>query len=77
MSLQRFILDTIKTIKTDIENHNKRILYQTIFNSRSSFHDRFLIIDDVVYHVGASVKIWEKKLMCSDKVNELTPRSHR
>jgi hypothetical protein len=34
----------------------------------SSFHDRFLIIDDTVYHIGASLKDLGKKLFAFSKM---------
>ena len=34
----------------------------------SNFHDRFLIIDEVVYHFGASLKDLGKKLFAFSKM---------
>lgn len=33
-------------------------------------HDRFLIIDDAVYHIGASIKDVGKKLFAFSKMGE-------
>jgi hypothetical protein len=33
------------------------------------FHDRFLIIDHVVYHLGSSLKDLGKKLFAFSKIN--------
>ena len=44
-------------------------------NSRKTFrkaHDRFLIIDDTVYHVGASFKDLGKKLTAFSKMEIMT-----
>ena len=35
---------------------------------RSDIHDRFLIIDDTVYHLGASLKDLGKKLFAFSKM---------
>ncbi len=41
--------------KLDVEKHNAQYAAIPVFVFRKS-HDRFLIIDDSVYHIGASVK---------------------
>ena len=35
---------------------------------RTSFHDRFLLIDEDVYHIGASLKDLGKRLFAFDKM---------
>ena len=35
---------------------------------RTSFHDRFLIVDEDVYHIGASLKDLGKRLFAFDKM---------
>ena len=35
---------------------------------RTSFHDRFLIVDENVYHIGASLKDLGKRLFAFDKM---------
>lgn len=45
-----------ETIKTDIEKYNKQYSPIEYIQFSKAVHDRFLIIDDVVYHMGASVK---------------------
>ena len=59
------------TIRQDIERHNDQ--YSPI-NLRfyQKVHDRFLIIDDVVYHVGASFKDLGKKLFAVSKMESIT-----
>lgn len=55
-------------LKLDLEKHNSQ--YQPInieyFNKS---HDRFLIIDDEVYHIGASLKDLRKKMFAFSKLN--------
>ena len=36
--------------------------------TRSHFHDRFLIIDDQIYHMGASLKDLGRKLFAFSKM---------
>ena len=51
----------------DLARHNQQ--YPPIAVTESPrFHDRFLIIDDVVYHIGASVKDLGKKLFAFSKM---------
>ena len=45
-----------QTIKTDIEKFNKQYSPIEYIQFSKAIHDRFLIIDDDVYHMGASVK---------------------
>ena len=47
--------------KLDLQKHNKQYS-PVVVNIYTKAHDRFLIIDDKVYHVGASVKDLGKKL---------------
>ena len=46
--------------KLDVEKHNAQYAAIPVYVFRKS-HDRFLIIDDSVYHIGASVKDLGKK----------------
>lgn len=51
----------------DLERHNQQ--YNPIIVTESHrFHDRFLIIDSVVYHIGASLKDLGKKLFAFSKM---------
>jgi hypothetical protein len=56
-----------ETLKLDLERHNRQ--YPTV-NVRECdrFHDRFLIIDDTVYHLGASLKDLGKKLFAFSRM---------
>ena len=62
-----------ETIKTDIEKYNKQYSPIEYIQFSKAVHDRFLIIDDVVYHMGASVKDMGKSLCAVTKMN-ITPQ---
>jgi hypothetical protein len=54
-------------LQLDLTKHNTQ--YEPIDISKSdSFHDRFLIIDTAVYHIGASLKDLGKKLFAFSKM---------
>ncbi|MDR0304557.1 MAG: virulence RhuM family protein [Chitinispirillales bacterium] len=54
-------------LQLDLEKHNTQ--YEPIIMLIStSFHDRFLIIDNTVYHIGASLKDLGKKLFAFSKM---------
>lgn len=55
----------------DLEKHNAQYPVVEVFVSKKS-HDRFLIIDDKVYHVGASIKDLGKKLCAVTLLNSIT-----
>lgn len=63
-----------QAIKTDIEKFNKQ--YPTIkyIQFSKAIHDRFLIIDDDVYHMGASVKDMGNSFCAITKMEE-TPQT--
>ena len=50
-------------LQLDIKKYNMQYEPVTIYEL-SNFHDRFLIIDEVVYHFGASLKDLGKKTVC-------------
>ncbi|GHU48868.1 DNA-binding protein [Clostridia bacterium] len=57
-----------KALQTDIGKHNEQ--YGPVSVERiSGVHDRFLIIDESVYHIGASIKDLGKKLFAFSKLN--------
>ena len=62
-----------ETIKTDIEKYNKQYSPIEYIQFSKAVHDRFLIIDDVVYHMGASVKDMGKSLCAVTKMS-ITPQ---
>lgn len=56
-----------ETLAVDIAKHNKQYpSIEIVENNR--FHDRFLIIDNEVYHIGASLKDLGKKLFAFSKL---------
>ena len=50
-------------LRLDIDRHNSQYPPINVNVFRRS-HDRFLCIDDVVYHIGASIKDLGKKMVC-------------
>lgn len=62
--ITRSIFDTLKL---DLEKHNKQYPQVEIQES-DKYHDRFLIIDEEVYHLGASMKDLGKKLFAFSKL---------
>ena len=57
-----------RQLQLDLNRHNAQYAPITIHES-TVFHDRFLIIDDTVYHIGASLKDLGKKLFAFSKVD--------
>ena len=56
-----------ETLSLDLERHNQQ--YPTVEISTSDrFHDRFLIIDSTVYHLGASLKDLGKMLFAFSRM---------
>jgi len=54
-------------LRLDIEKHN--VQYEPVNVCETDrFHDRFLIVDDIVYHIGASFKDLGKKLFAFSKM---------
>ena len=60
-----------KQLSLDIEQHNKQFAPIAVEPFNLS-HDRFLIIDDVVYHIGASLKDLGKAWFAFTKMNDLS-----
>ncbi len=56
-----YTMQMSSAFKLDLQKHNAQYPPVTV-NIYTKAHDRFLIIDDKVYHVGASVKDLGKKL---------------
>ena len=54
-------------LQLDLARHNAQYEPINICES-ANFHDRFLIIDEVVYHIGASFKDLGKKLFAFSKM---------
>ena len=60
-----------RTLCQDLERHNAQYAPIEVKTFRRA-HDRFLIIDDAVYHVGASFKDLGKKLTAFSKMEIMT-----
>ena len=56
-----------ETLKLDLERHNRQYPPVTI-RECDRYHDRFLIIDDTVYHLGAFLKDLGKKLFAFSRM---------
>ena len=54
-------------LQLDLKKHNSQ--YEQIhIKTSDTFHDRFLIIDNSIYHIGASLKDLGKKLFAFSKM---------
>ncbi|MDE5663691.1 MAG: virulence RhuM family protein [Muribaculaceae bacterium] len=60
-----------RALRQDLERHNAQYPPIEVKTFRRA-HDRFLIIDDTVYHVGASFKDLGKKLTAFSKMEIMT-----
>ncbi len=60
-----------RALRQDLERHNQQYAPIEIKTYRKA-HDRFLIVDDTVYHVGASFKDLGKKLFAFSKMDIMT-----
>lgn len=60
-----------KQLSLDIQQHNKQFVPISVEPFGLS-HDRFLIIDDVVYHIGASLKDLGKAWFAFTKMNDVS-----
>ncbi len=60
-----------RTMRQDLERHNAQYAPIEVRLFRRA-HDRFLIIDDTIYHVGASFKDLGKKLTAFSKMDIMT-----
>ena len=57
-----------ESLQLDIEKYSRQYAPIEVVES-SRFHDRFLIIDETVYHIGASLKDLGKKLFAFSKMD--------
>lgn len=60
-----------RQLKLDVEKHNAQFPGVTLHKFDKA-HDRFVIIDEDVYHIGASLKDLGKKLFAFSKMEVLT-----
>ena len=54
-------------LKQDLAKHNSQYP-PIVLTEVKNIHDRFLIVDDDVYHIGASLKDLGKKLFAFSKM---------
>jgi hypothetical protein len=67
ISVKIYTKQISKQLQLDLAKHN--IQYEPISIYKTDrFHDRFLLIDDTVYHLGASLKDLGKKLFAFSKM---------
>ncbi len=57
-----------ESLQLDIEKYSRQYAPIEVVES-SRFHDRFLIIDETVYHIGASLKDLGKKLFAFSRMD--------
>ena len=62
----------IKQLQLDVDKHNSQYQPITIKSFRES-HDRFICIDEKVYHIGASLKDLGKKWFAFSLMEDLIP----
>ena len=55
----------------DLDKHHTQYPSVTVHVNKNC-HDRFLIVDDIVYHIGASIKDLGQKLCAVMKMNTIT-----
>ena len=60
-----------KQLRQDVEKHNAQYPGVTL-HKYTKAHDRFLIIDEEVYHIGHSLKDLGKKLFAFSKMDAMT-----
>jgi predicted XRE-type DNA-binding protein len=69
----RQLSQNMRQLQLDIQRHNQQYPPITV-NYCQHNHDRFLIVDDVVYLFGASLKDAGKKLFAYIKMQETSPQ---
>ena len=57
-----------KDLQLDVQRHNSQYAPVNVV-SVQNIHDRFLIVDDTVYHIGASLKDLGKKLFAFSRLS--------
>ena len=66
--LQIYTKTISKQLELDLQKHNAQYPHAEIIKFDLS-HDRFLLIDDEVYHIGASLKDLGKKWFAFSKID--------
>lgn len=60
-----------RQLRLDVDRHNEQYPGVTLHHYTKA-HDRFLVIDETVYHIGASLKDLGKKLFAFSRMDVLT-----
>lgn len=60
-----------RQLRLDVEKHNAQYPGVTL-HKYTKAHDRFLIIDEDAYHIGASLKDLGKKLFAFSRMDVMT-----
>ena len=68
--IERRIL-TSPQLRQDVARHNAQYPGVTLHDYKKA-HDRFLIVDETVYHIGASLKDLGKKLFAFSEMTAMT-----
>lgn len=63
--------DISRTFRQSVNRHNRQYAHIEV-KTAERIHDRFLIIDNCLYHIGASIKDLGKKLFAFSKL-EISP----
>jgi hypothetical protein len=66
-----FTREISETLQLDLQRHNAQYPKISIAE-KSNIHDRFLLIDNDLYHIGASLKDLGKKLFAFSKMEMTT-----
>lgn len=61
-----------RQLRQDVEKHNEQFPGVSLHKC-GNVHDRFVIIDNEIYHIGASLKDLGKKLFAFSKLESITP----
>ena len=64
----RYLMRMSSQLQLDVFKHNNQYDPIVVVHTQN-IHDRFLIVDDDVYHIGASLKDLGKKLFAFSKMN--------
>lgn len=70
ISTANFAKNIAKSLRLDVDKFNAQFSQRLTLKEFALCHDRFLIIDDEIYHFGASLKDLGKKWFAFSKMND-------
>lgn len=70
ISTANFAKNIAKSLRLDADKFNAQFSQRLTLKEFALCHDRFLIIDDEIYHFGASLKDLGKKWFAFSKMND-------